>query len=347
MNLGQADTRPPSAATALAHLSALNGLPGLLRRLGVEPEPVIREAGFEASDFDDPDRATTFADFDRLLDACLQSTHCPHLGLLLGASITLNSFGLAGRLASTAPTVGEALRDFASSFVLHDSGTGIGLAVHDGVATLSYGIHMTDFRHEAVAQDLAAVGMLNVMRQLCGESWQPLVICLPRKRPADLRPYRDLLTGPLRFNAVQTSVQFTASWLDAKAASADPVLRRVLHPYVVGRVERVDASIENQVRRAIHRLLPSNAASRSAVARELQLHPRTLVRRLAARNTSFQALYDEIRAHMAKRLLQGTPATVSQVAARLGYRDATVFIRAFRRWTGSTPGAFRVQASDR
>lgn len=345
MKPSQPGTSAPSAATALAHLSALSGLPPVLEQLGLAPGPILRASGFDPADFDDPERTTTFAVFDRLVGICLERTQCPHLGLLLGSRIDLHSFGLAGRLAGTAPTVGEALRDFTSFFVLHDDGATLSVAVKGGVATLSYVLHMTDLRHEAVAQDLAVAAMLNIMHQLCGPTWQPLAIRLPRRRPDDLRPYRSMLGGPLRFNAVQAGVQFESSWLGAPSLRADAVLRRVLQPYVAAKAERVDSSLESQVRRAIHRLLPSNGASREAIARELGMHPRTLVRRLGARDTSFQALLDQTRAHMAKRLLHGTQSSVSQIASALGYRDATVFIRAFRRWTGSTPGSFRVTSA--
>ena len=80
-----------------------------------------------------------------------------------------------------------------------------------------------------------------------------------------------------------------------------------------------------------------------AKADRLGLHPRTLSRRLGQRGTSFRRLVDDERLARARRLLE-TGSTVEQVAHRLGYSDGTAFARAFKRWTGSTPAAYRAEA---
>jgi AraC-like DNA-binding protein len=86
---------------------------------------------------------------------------------------------------------------------------------------------------------------------------------------------------------------------------------------------------------------------REAVARRLNLHPRTLVRRLQESGTTYQILLDEMRAQTAKQLLHDTRSPVSRIAASLGYGDPTVFTRAFRRWTGLSPREFRAALPDR
>jgi AraC-like DNA-binding protein len=68
---------------------------------------------------------------------------------------------------------------------------------------------------------------------------------------------------------------------------------------------------------------------------------RTLKRRLAERDTSFSALLDEARREKATLLLRAGELTVDEIGQRLGYSDAANFGRAFRRWTGTSPKAFR------
>ena len=64
-------------------------------------------------------------------------------------------------------------------------------------------------------------------------------------------------------------------------------------------------------------------------------------------HVSFQALLDDTRSQIAKQLLHDTRSPVSRIAASLGYRDPTVFTRAFRRWTGLTPRQFRAALPDK
>lgn len=82
-----------------------------------------------------------------------------------------------------------------------------------------------------------------------------------------------------------------------------------------------------------------------AMAAELCLSVRTLRRRLQEEGTSYFALCDEVRRAFAEQMLALPHVTVEAVAERLGYSEAAGFIHAFRRWTGMTPRAFRVQAA--
>ena len=77
------------------------------------------------------------------------------------------------------------------------------------------------------------------------------------------------------------------------------------------------------------------------VAAGLGLHMRTLERRLAREGTTLRRLLSERRLHAACLLLAHTDAPLGLVARHLGYADATAFGRAFRRWSGTTPDAWR------
>jgi len=96
-----------------------------------------------------------------------------------------------------------------------------------------------------------------------------------------------------------------------------------------------------EVRNTIRELLIAARCSRGEVARALELHPRTLVRRLGRSGTSYRALLESTRGEVARQLLQDTRAPIARIAASLGYADPSVFTRAFRRWTGMTPLRYR------
>lgn len=72
----------------------------------------------------------------------------------------------------------------------------------------------------------------------------------------------------------------------------------------------------------------------------LQLSPATLRRRLRRDGQSFGAIKDELRSVLAQRLLQ-QDMTVAEVATELGYSEPSAFHRAYVKWTGQSPGAFK------
>jgi AraC-like DNA-binding protein len=342
-----APARHPGAAaglaTARAHVAALRGIPRVLESLGIASEPVLAAVNLRAADMDDPERSASFADLDRLFGLCLQRTNCGHFGLLVGQYVTLQSFGVAGRLARNAPSVGAALQDLAAFFVLHDSGGSLGVAIHDGRVTVSYGIQVAGIKHADQIHDLAVAALANVMRQLCGLGWRPAAVLLPRKRPADIRPYREHFAAPLRFDSIMAAVAFPERDLSRAIADADPLLHKLLSDSAASAIARTDPILHAEVRRAIRLLLPMQRCSRAEVARQLGLHERTLGRRLQASGTTFQLLLDDTRLDMARQLLRDTHVSLARVAVALGYGDPTVFTRAFARWTGRTPSRFRTE----
>jgi AraC-like DNA-binding protein len=77
------------------------------------------------------------------------------------------------------------------------------------------------------------------------------------------------------------------------------------------------------------------------VAAQLELHPQTLRRRLAAEGSTFKQLKSDIRRDTALHFLGKRSLSVEEVAHRAGFSEASAFIRAFKGWTGLTPYAYR------
>jgi len=77
------------------------------------------------------------------------------------------------------------------------------------------------------------------------------------------------------------------------------------------------------------------------VARKMDLSGRSLQRHLSIHNTTFEAVMDRVLIGHATTLLEQGEMQITQVAMQLDYADPSHFVRAFRRWTGQTPGEFR------
>jgi len=78
-----------------------------------------------------------------------------------------------------------------------------------------------------------------------------------------------------------------------------------------------------------------------AAANALHLTPRTLIRRLDADGTSFQAIKDGLRRDIAIRALQVGDTSIEAIAQDIGFSSAASFHKAFQRWTGATPSSYR------
>ena len=91
----------------------------------------------------------------------------------------------------------------------------------------------------------------------------------------------------------------------------------------------------------VTQMLTEGAPGINDVAKRMNCSGRTLQRRLAERNLSYQMLLDYVRKDMAIELLCKTTLPITQIASRTGFADDSTFHRAFRRWTGLSPGSYR------
>ncbi len=160
-------------------------------------------------------------------------------------------------------------------------------------------------------------------------------------RPAHAAEYRRMFGAALSFDAAATSIEFDAAVLRARRVPTAASLREFLRdaPQSVFLKQVGAPAWEERVRRRLRRGADWPAAD--AVAAEWGVSAVTLRRKLAAEGTSWQRVVDGLRHDLALRLLSQRRLSLEQVAESLGYGDARSLHRAFRKWTGAPPGAYR------
>ncbi len=333
------------AEEATVRVGVAAAIPAVLRSLGADPAEVVAEAGFDLKLFDDPDNLISYSARGHLLSRCVARTGCRHFGLLLGQQGRLSSLGLVGFLVQHSPDVGTALRSLVRYLHLHVRGAVPTLAVHGDTATLGYDIYQPQVEATDQIGDGAVAVMENIMRTLCGPEWRPLEARFAHRKPEDVGPFRRFFRAPLRFDAEQNALLFSADWLNRRLPDADPDLRRLLQKQIDALEARHRNDFPAQVRSVLRTALLTGHAKADQVAALFSLHSRTLNRHLNAFGTSFRQLVDESRYEIARQMLADTGMEVSQIADSLDYADASAFTRAFRRWSSSTPAAWRAKRS--
>ena len=332
----------PVNETVSQRVGAFTALPALIRQLGADPAPLLEEAGLAPGALGAPEGRASYAALCRLMHDAASRTGCPHFGLIAGRIWHLADLGLPGEIARHSPTVGEALRTVTDYQHLNSEG-GLAFVIRrGGMIDLGYAIYQSGTLGAEQYYDAVLAATFNVMRELCGPGWTPSETFLPRRRPAEVAPYRSVFKVAPRFDAELCALRFPERWMAHPVAGADPE-----------RLRAAQASAEalgpgrlvEQVRRVLRMLLLQGGASGDEAARMLSMHRRTLNRRLQAEGTTFQQVLDEVRFEVARQLLAGSGIALDDVAATLGYSGVCPFMRAFRRWSGTTPGRWRRDAA--
>lgn len=161
------------------------------------------------------------------------------------------------------------------------------------------------------------------------------------KEPSNIKPYQTFFGVRLLFNAEQSAIVFHSSWLMRTLPEVHSDIRLLVQKQIDALSVRHGDNLPEQVRSVLRTALLSGHASANQVAVLFSMHPRTLNRRLGDYGCGYQTLVDETRFEIAQQMLLESDLEISQLALMLHYADARSFIRAFRRWSGTTPARWR------
>ena len=195
----------------------------------------------------------------------------------------------------------------------------------------------------------ACFGLLcRVLDRLTDPCPAPSRIRLRRNGSAPSAGYRDLFGAP-EFGADADQCSFATPDLSTPIAGADPILLRLVQPYAERQLAGQAQSWTARVSRAISERLDGNEHAEeplptvTEVARSLAVSPRSLQLYLQAESTSYSALLDSLQRDRSLALLAADDQLLTTVARRVGFSTSAAFARAVRRWTGSSPSAYREQ----
>lgn len=163
-------------------------------------------------------------------------------------------------------------------------------------------------------------------------------------RPEHGAEYDLLFSCPLQFKAAQSSLLFHSRYLNMPLLQDERTLKRFLERSPADLLSRPDDgdSLSSQLRRLLNRDR-SSWPDLETVAAHLHISPQTLRRHLREEGSSFQELKDQLRRDIAIYHLGRADLSLQQIAEQLGFSEPSAFHRAFKKWTGLTPGAYRVR----
>ncbi|CDF96827.1 MULTISPECIES: AraC family transcriptional regulator [unclassified Pseudomonas] len=162
-------------------------------------------------------------------------------------------------------------------------------------------------------------------------------------RPEDDSDYRMRFCADIEYGSATTWIRFDRSFLSLKIAQNNSHLSAFLReaPGNLLVKYRNDESLSALIRHRLREQGPDDWPELDAIAKDLRISSSTFQRRLQAEGTSYQRLKDDLRRDMAINLLSRAELSVSDVAALTGFQETSAFHRAFKKWTGVSPGAYR------
>ncbi|HBF31065.1 AraC family transcriptional regulator [Rhizobium sp.] len=302
--------------------------------------------GLTLEDLDDPGCRVSFRQGRDVILRATQMAKGHALGLETGIREKITSVGLVGYAMLTAPTVGEAVKlglqlqkDTGSMLEFDTRITSEGVVVIASSRFLDHDIYSFLVEEAFASFTGIAIGLV-------GDSFRPLRVDLAYPAPAHASVYHRVFSCDIRFGQMENVFLYDPVWYTKPLETADPFTHRQLLEFMA--YNRARSREAAEITESVERVLRQKLQERiniAKVARALGMSERTLRRRLAESEVSFQELLDGLRKNRALELLGNPRVSVEQIAFTVGFTDPHNFRRAFRRWTGTTPSAMRADMS--
>ena len=292
----------------------------------------------------DPSVVLALGTLRALFDAAERLLGDPFLGLHLAESLPRGTFGLIELICEAAPNIGAALHELARRHALlndliaitvHERGDRVVVEHHVPASPLGVGRHANEF---------FVANLIFQSRRFTGRPSSPTRHSSPtQRRPTPPSSRARSARATLRFGGGVNGLELDAADVYAPMITADPPLAKVLDAYAQGLLvaRPPSKSFLDQVRAVVRARLPAGPPLLDDVAAALRLSPRTLQRRLDQEGAPLRDVIEAVREELARDLLLDRTRTIEAVGLELGYADARAFLRAFKRWTGTTPTRFR------
>ncbi|QXH54040.1 AraC family transcriptional regulator [Pseudomonas fakonensis] len=254
----------------------------------------------------------------------------------------LGSFALICRGLIQEPNLEKALRQCLGNFALFLRDVRGSLTVRGGRAVISVQSAIDDPLARVYAEETYLVLVIGLLCWLAGRR-----LAIDRTEFALGRPAQEddaLLWGPdLRLGSGRTEVEFDSAWLRLPVVQDLAALKTFLRSAPQGLVVRFrnhDGLVAG-VYRHLRGLDYGQWPTLDAMARQHRLSASSLRRRLEREGRSYQQIKDEVRRAMAFELLREGRLSIAEIAGRTGFQEPSAFHRAFKKWTGQSPGSYR------
>ncbi len=342
-----ASAKRPTHHVGMVRTGAYSKFADLVSGLGGNATALLRQTQIDPAALADDKGSMPFLKLAHLLEDAANDRDCADFGMrlaaaqaTLGASKALGPIGVAMR---NAPTLRAALQYFADHSHAYSNALRICLdqLPNDGRMFLLIESHPAMPTRQLQAMEHALALMQHVCMAISGGRVRAPEIWFSHEARAPQSVYRSHFNATVRFGKSMNGLFFDENDLDQPLPECDAQLYEIATSFVDQRFPAVSRSLSSRVRILITHLLAEGGCTHERVAAGLNLHPRTLQRRLRDEGESFEAIRDQVRRDVALRHLGQSNVSLMKMAEILGYSETSVLSRSCTRWFSASPRQLR------
>ena len=342
----------PVTLSSSVSVAYLQGLLDYLGRQGLDTPALLEQVGLSPQVLAQRDQRIAASTYLELLALGVQLTGDKQLGLHVGEAVRPGYYGVLGYLIMSCATLADALHRQARYAALVGNLGNVDLADEPPRAGLepqvAHSWQPLLAQHNDQLSEETLAGWVTFGHWISGLDSPPTEVRFQHAAPADIREHQRIFACPVLFGQADNALIFPRRLLAAPLGQADAQVRLMLDAYADRQLGEIQQghNVLDRARLELSRQLPQEGADLQQIAGRLALSPRTLQRRLREAGLSFNQLLDETRQQLVMHYLRDPALELAEIAFLVGFSEPGSLARAFRRWTGQSPGEYRRQLHD-
>ena len=334
----------------VVHAKILRFYPELVIQLGGEPRALLRKAGMDDDYFSDSSSGATYRQMITLIELAAETLGCPDFGLRLAKLQRGGAmFGPLGLVMKNSKTFGDALHYVAAHISAHSVAARVWLKrlPHEKAVFSGHDILIDGVPNKSQAMEqIMLLGHMSAM-DTTGGCARARQVHFRHERLSPLRTYRRHFGCEVRFGQNADGVVYSEQDLAAEIVAPDPKAFERITAFIDQQFAHDRPPLHALARGIIMQFLWTGDCSNEQVAAQLNMHSRTLHRRLKTEGTSFQRIKDEVRRDILLYYVQETKMDFARISERLGFAEQSVMSRTCQRWLSASPSTIRSQGTTR
>ena len=326
-------------------LASVARLIGETLRVGydIDPDRIYSRLSIDPSLFAEPGTRLSFARMGKLWEAAVAATGDPMFGLEVGSRARPTDFYVLGHAWLASSTLYGAFSRLCRYRHVISTAPGVDqLVPHEDGYDFTENFVESDLLPPRVARDGGYAALFGLCDAVTAEPVRPLRVALTVPVENASARYDELFQCPIEYGSDREH------WIYSREAMQTPLTGSV--PEVATAIDRIaeryiesleEGEVSTAVRSLLVKLLPSGKTDQEAIAGRLYRSTSTLQRQLNAEGTSYRDVLESTRRELAEEYLKEGGLSKAEIAFMVGFSDQSNFARAFKRWTGMSPGEYQ------
>lgn len=310
-------------------------------------ETLLASAGLRAEDLHDPNGRIPFTRFDQLCQLMAKTLNEPSLGLKLGQSIRPGHLGSHGFALMSCSTGAELMQQHMRYSALNIDAAHVVIEKKGDEYIRYWRSNLEGNAPLGRLQDELNLAITVTLARwfINRDDLNPLWVSFQHARPENTSAYELLFRCPVRFSQKETAVSVSADYLQLPLPHANPQLRRIMDDLCAQLLKQLGESLEPawlaRARKAVLDAFRQGLPDIGEIAASAGMGEDEFKTQLSARGLSFRGFVDDLRQALALGYVRDPDLSLVDIAYLLGFSEQSAFQRAFKRWTGQTPGEYR------